>query len=197
MQARFISAASARHARRLEERKRALLGPLRGRVLEIGPGSGVNLPCYADTVEWVGAEPSAPMREQLVRTSRRIGRAIELVDDPAERLPLADASVDAVVSTLVLCSVADPKAALREIRRVLRPGGSFVFIEHVAAPAGSFLRRVQRALRWPWSIAGGGCQPDRETWRLIEDAGFSRVSIEHFRVGVPVVSPHIAGVAER
>ena len=196
-QAWCITAASERHARRLDDRKRALLGALEGRVLEIGPGSGVNLPCYADTVEWVGAEPSAPMREALVRQSKRIGRAIELIDDPAERLPLADGSVDAVVSTLVLCSVNDPKAALREIRRVLRPGGRFVFVEHVAAPQGTMLRRLQRLLRAPWKLAGGGCHPDRETWKAIEEAGFRHVTMEHFRVGVPIVSPHIAGVAER
>lgn len=196
-QAWLIATLSRGHAKRMDARRRALIEPLRGRVLEIGPGSGTNLELFHPSVEWVGAEPSAAMRALLLQEGARQGRALELLDDPAEALSLPDASVDAVVGTLVLCSVRDPRAALAEVRRVLRPGGAFVFIEHVAAPRGTLLRRVQRTLRAPWAFCGGGCHPDRESWRDVEQAGFASVEIEHFRLPVPVVAPHMAGTARR
>lgn len=188
----------AHHSRLVSARKRALLGTLEGRVLEIGPGGGVNFEFYAATVvEWVGLEPNPHAHERLRAAAAAHGVQARLLEGRAESIPLDDGSVDAVVSTLVLCSVSDQRVVLDEIRRVLRPGGRFVFVEHVAAPRGSLLRRVQRMVRAPWRIAGGGCAPDRETWRAVEDAGFRRVSIDHFRVGLPVVAPHVAGVAER
>lgn len=196
-QAWLIATLSRGHAQRVDARRRALIGPLRGRVLEIGPGSGTNLAIFHPTVQWVGAEPSAAMRAMLLKEAARQGRAIELLDDPAESLSLPDASVDAVVSTLVLCSVHDPRAAIAEARRVLRAGGRFVFIEHVAAPRGTLLRRLQRLVRGPWSLCGGGCHPDRESWRDIEQAGFASVEIDHFTLPVPVVSPHMSGSARR
>ncbi|MHB0949671.1 MAG: class I SAM-dependent methyltransferase [Gemmatimonadaceae bacterium] len=196
-QAWVIASLSRGHAKRVDARRRALIEPLRGRVLEIGPGSGTNLALFDPAVDWVGAEPSAAMRAMLLQEAARLARAIELLDDPAEALSLPDASVDAVVSTLVLCSVTDPRTAIAEVRRVLRPGGTFVFIEHVAAPPGSLLRRVQRAVRGPWSLCGGGCHPDRETWRDVEQAGFASVAIDRFRLPVPVVSPHMSGSARR
>ena len=188
----------AHHSRLVSTRKRDLLGTLEGRVLEIGPGGGVNFEFYAATVtEWLGLELNPHAHERLRAAAARHGVAARMLDGRAEAIPLPDASVDAVVSTLVLCSVSDQRVTLGEIRRVLRPGGRFVFVEHVAAPRGSVLRRMQALVRAPWRIAGGGCEPDRETWRAVEDAGFRRVAIDHFSVGLPIVSPHVAGVAER
>lgn len=197
-QAWLIATLGAHHSRLVSARKRDLLGALRGRVLEIGPGGGVNFEFYAASgIQWVGIEPNPYAYERLLAAAAEHGIAASLIDGSAERLPLADGSMDAVVSTLVLCTVGDQTQSLAEIRRVLRPGGKFVYVEHVAAPRTSMLRRVQRGLRAPWRLAGGGCEPDRETWRTIEQAGFTRVELEHFRVGVPIVSPHIAGVAIR
>lgn len=188
----------AHHSHLLQSRKRALLGGLRGEVLEVGPGGGVNFEFYAaSAVRWIGIEPNTFAHERLHAAAARRGIAATVIAAGAEAIPLPDASVDAVVSTLVLCSVSAPAQALAEIRRVLRPGGRFVFVEHVAAPRASWLRRLQRAIRAPWRLAGGGCEPDRETWRTIEAAGFSRVDIDHFHVALPVVSPHVAGVATR
>jgi SAM-dependent methyltransferase len=176
-------------------RKRELLGALAGTVVEIGPGTGVNLHHYPPATRWIGVEPNAFLRDRLRRAAEGLGRRVELLDGIAERLPLPDASADAVVSTLVLCTARDPAAALRETLRVLVPGGRFVFLEHVAAPRGSWTRRLQRALRLPWAVLGDGCRPDRETLRAIETAGFARVDAQSFRVPLPVVSPHVAGVA--
>ncbi len=103
--------------------------------------------------------------------------------------------MDAVISTHVLCSVHDLDGALEEIRRVLKPGGKFVFLEHVAAPPHTGLRRVQNSVRPLWHLIGDGCYPNRETWRAIESAGFRDVQIEHYRADILVASPHIAGYA--
>ena len=104
---------------------------------------------------------------------------------------------DAVVSTLVLCSVADISRSLAEARRVLRPGGRFVFVEHVAAAPGSLLRRVQRLVRQPWGWLADGCRPDQDTGRRLAEAGFADLQMDAFRVSGGVVAPHIAGVATR
>lgn len=188
----------AHHSRLVTERKRALLAGLRGRVVEIGPGGGVNFPFYdAPAVEWIGVEPNPFAHDRLRTEAARHRVKATLLQGSAESIPVPDASVDAVVSTLVLCSVTSQAVALAEIRRILRPGGRFVFVEHVAAPRGSLLRRLQRSVRGPWRLAGGGCEPDRETATAIEQAGFTRVHLDRFALPLPVVSPHVAGVAER
>ncbi len=130
----------AAHERFIAERKRGLLGRLEGDVLEIGPGTGANLEYYPATARLVGIEPNPHMHKYLRREAERLRREIEIRDGVAERLDVADASVDAVVSTLVLCSVNDQQATLAEVLRVLRPGGRFVFVEHVAAPQEYFER---------------------------------------------------------
>ncbi len=197
LQAWLIARAMGRYERAVEDRKRELLGPLRGRVVEIGPGVGANLRFYAPGVEWIGIEPNPFMEQRLRDEAARLGREVEVRRDAAETLPFPDGSVDAVVSTLVLCSVSDPAAALAEVCRVLKPTGRFIFIEHVAAPPGTRLRRLQRWIRPLWRFAADGCEPDRETWRTIEQAGFDDVALEHFRAPAGVVAPHIAGWAVR
>ncbi len=180
-------------------RKRGLLGPLRGTVVEIGPGAGVNLPYYDPAVRWIGVEPNVHFHAGLREKAAALGLDADVRPGLAERLGLPEASADAVVSTLVLCSVGDLDAAFAEIRRVLRPEGRFVFIEHVAAPPGSGLRRVQRVARPLWGVVADGCRPDRETGRRIEAAGFADVQIERFdpAMPLPIVRPHIAGTARR
>jgi len=133
----------------------------------------------------------------LYESARKVGLNVEIHRGTAENLPLADASIDAVVSTLVLCSVRDLERVLREIVRVLKPGGEFVFIEHVAAPDGTRLRRIQRIIRFLWKVIGDGCCPDRETARAIQVAGFAQVELDEFRLPLGPVSPHIAGRAVR
>jgi ubiquinone/menaquinone biosynthesis C-methylase UbiE len=176
-------------------RKRGLFGSLRGVVVEIGPGAGANLRHLRSDVRWIGVEPNPYARPYLERAAREAGVAHELREGDAERLPVDAASADAVIGTLVLCSVEDPAAVLREIRRVLKPGGRYVFIEHVAAPVGTLRRRLQHWVRPAWRVLADGCHPDRETLQAIRAAGFARVEAEEFLAPVGLVAPHIAGFA--
>jgi SAM-dependent methyltransferase len=176
--------------------KRELFAGLAGTVLEIGPGSGVNLPLMPAEVEWIGAEPNPHMHRYIREKAEHLGRSIRLLSDSAGALSLPDASVDAVVSTLVLCSVPDQDATLREMRRVLRPGGRFVFIEHVAAEAGR-LHAIQRSIKPFWRVIGDGCCPDRDTGSRIQAAGFASVDLVPFEAAlpIPIVRPHVWGIA--
>jgi SAM-dependent methyltransferase len=179
-------------------RKRALFGDLRGNILELGPGSGVNLAYYARDIHWIGIEPNPFNHPNIRKAAERAGlRDVEFRVLDGNRLAAADQSIDAVVSTLVLCTVPNQEATLQEILRVLKPGGSFAFIEHVAAPRGTFLRRAQSIVRPGWRFALDGCCPDRETGRTIERAGFSEVRLENFRAPLPIVGPHISGLARK
>jgi SAM-dependent methyltransferase len=176
-------------------RKLALLSPIRGTVVEIGPGVGVNLPFYRTGVRWIGVEPNPFLRARVHETAARLGRDIELRSGAAEHLPVPSRSVDAVVATLVLCSVDDQEVALREVLRVLKPGGRFVFMEHVAARRGTFTRWLQRLLRPLWRFASDGCYLDRDTAAAISAAGFRTVVHDHFDLPIPVLGPHVAGTA--
>lgn len=169
--------------------KRSLLADLRGTILEIGAGRGANFGYLHPSVRWVGIEPG--------RRRRRLGRSRAVLAAVGERLPLRDASVDAVISTIVLCSVRDQDQVLAEVRRVLRPGGTFVFAEHVAAPRGTRARAWQRAVAPLTRRFDAGCDPARETWRAIEDAGFARVELEWFTIPPrwSIYNPCIAGRA--
>jgi len=190
---------NAKYERLMAARKRNLLADLRGKVLEIGPGAGVNLRHYDPSVQWIGIEPNPYMRAYLEKEAERCGLRVDLRTGNAEQLDAADQSVDAIVSTLVLCSVPDVRRALKEIRRVLKPGAQFVFIEHVAAPRGTWLRRLQEWFKPLLVHFAEGCHPNRETWSMIESAGFSKMELHHFRAPtlLPILSPHIAGVAIR
>ena len=121
----------------------ALVGKVHGTVIEIGPGDGSNLRHLSGDVRWIGIEPSSHNRRRLRQTAAHLGQAIDLRDGVAEHLPMPDNSVDAVLGTLVLCSVTDPIRVLSEVRRVLRPGGVYAFEEHVAAPRGTWTLRYQ------------------------------------------------------
>jgi ubiquinone/menaquinone biosynthesis C-methylase UbiE len=186
---------SERYNRRVDERKRSLFSGLSGCVLEIGPGTGANLEYYPEEVLLTGLEPNPWMQKHLKEKADQFNRPIEMLTCSAEDIPLEGESMNAVVSTLVLCSVTDLPQTLSEIKRVLKPGGSFLFIEHVAAREGTRLRTMQRWVKPLWRWMADGCHPDRETWKAIESAGFKDVELEHFRLSLPVVGPHIMGRA--
>lgn len=173
-----------------------LLQEARGQVLEIGAGTGLNLVHYPDTVtDLVLTEPDPAMRRRLARRLQRERGAGRVVDAQAERLPLADASVDTVVSTLVLCTVADLHRTLSEIGRVLRPGGQLLFIEHVRARS-RFLAAAQDYLFEPWRRFACGCCCNRPTAEAMRDSGFAVQADEMVWRGMPrIVRPLVVGRA--
>lgn len=179
-----------------------LLAGLSGEVIEIGAGNGLNFPHYPPEVNHVLAvEPEPRLRALAEDNARTAPFNIEVVDGRAEQLPAEDASFDAAVSCLTLCSVTDQAAALAEIHRVLRPGGQLRFFEHVQAESPA-MRRVQRvadATFWP--LLCGGCHTGRDTQTAVIAAGFSITQAEKFafpetRFPFPAAT-HILGTAER
>ena len=178
-------------------RKDQLFATLSGTVLEIGAGTGANFARLPAGASWIGLEPDARLRRRLARNASAHGRSPRVVAAPAERIPIADASVDGVVGTVVLCSVADPTQALAEIRRVLRPGGRFLFFEHVAAAPGTRSRRAQRMFAPLSRRFDHGCDPSRATATTIARAGFADVEIDWYGedAWLAIYAPFIAGVA--
>jgi ubiquinone/menaquinone biosynthesis C-methylase UbiE len=197
----YDRAMSGTEAAGLRERRRELLASARGTVVEVGAGTGVNVALYPPAVERVVlVEPEAAMVRRLaarVRERAPVARpAFEVRRAPAEALPLADGSADVAVCTLVLCTVSAPARALSEIRRVLRPDGVLLFLEHVRAddpgPA-----RWQDRLDPLWRRWGHGCRCNRPTAATIAAAGFDFEAIERGRVpkAPSIVRPLIAGRA--
>ena len=178
----------------MRELRRSVLAGARGDVLEIGAGTGLNLPLYpADgiaSLTLADPEPSMAARLREVAGPRRV------LDAGAEALPLPDASVDTVVSTLVLCTVDDPARSLAEVRRVLRPGGRLLLIEHVRAPDGA-RRRWQDRLHGPWKAIGYGCHCNRDTPGALAAAGFDTAGLrpEAWRRMPAIVRPLVVGSA--
>jgi SAM-dependent methyltransferase len=176
----------------MRRRRRAVLARARGRVVEIGAGTGLNVAHYPDAVEdLVLTEPEPGMRRKLTRRLEGHARTALILDAPAARLPLADGSVDTVVSTLVLCTVDDPERALREIARVLRPDGQLLFIEHIRASS-RFLAACQDTLRQPWRGFAGGCECNRPTVDLMRACGFIVEADEAVWRGMPAIVHSLA-----
>jgi ubiquinone/menaquinone biosynthesis C-methylase UbiE len=186
----------------VREHRRRLVEGLSGDVVEIGCGDGVNFQHYPPTVSSVLAvEPDPAVRELAARAAVRAPVPVTVVEGTAESLPAADASFDAAVCSWVLCSVADPAAALAELRRVLRAGGELRFYEHVRATGGALalVQRVADATYWPRML--GGCRTRRDTEAAIRAAGFAIERLERFHhasswLTIPA-SPHILGAARR
>lgn len=182
----------------MRRRRGELLGAATGRTLEIGGGTGLNLAHYGDDVsELIVAEPSPPMRRRLERRAERAAGRVRVIAAPAERLPFDDASLDTVVSTLVLCTVDDPTAALSEIARVLRPDGRLLFIEHVRAESRA-LAWWQDRLAGPWRRFAEGCRCNRPTASLMAASGLAvEASDAKWRTMPRIVRPLITGCATK
>jgi SAM-dependent methyltransferase len=179
------------------EHRRRLVEEAGGKVLEIGAGTGKNLPLYraAELVVALDPDPAMLARAQDAALEARV--PVEVVEGDARALPFPDASIDAVVFSLVLCTVPDLDRAIAEARRVLRPGGTLRFYEHVRA-ADPRLALWQDLLERPWGWVGRGCHPNRDT-AAVATARFSVLSLEEFDIpAMPwIVRPHVIGIAER
>lgn len=177
-----------------------LLGPVEGRVLEIGAGTGANLRHYAPKLErLVLTEPDRHMLAKLEPRARRERPNVELREARANALPFEDRSFDVVVSTLVLCSVEDVEGTLREAKRVLAPGGTLVFLEHVAAEENPSRFVWQRRVEPLWKPLAGNCHLTRRTGAAIRSAGFAieREERESMRKAMPLVRSSIRGSARK
>ena len=160
--------------------RQRLVSAAEGRVLEIGVGSGLNFPFYVDTTtQLIGLDPSPKLLSMARKGSKAVAFPVELLTGSADALPLENDSVDTVVTTWTLCSVPDVRRALEEARRVLKPSGRLLFVEHGQSPDAD-VRRWQNRLTPLWKQVGGGCHLNREIGRLIEDSGFR---IEQMKTG--------------
>lgn len=180
------------------ERKKKLFSEIAGTVLEIGAGAGVNLQYFPKNIQWIGVEPNEGFHAYLKTFLSENGfQNAEVLKGGAEQLPVPDASVDAVVSTQVLCSVPDVAKALAEVQRVLKLGGTFYFLEHVAAPRGTLLRLWQN-LTNPWQKwRGCGCNVNRETLAFIQESRLKNIASESFTIGRFFPEPTIIGTAQK
>jgi ubiquinone/menaquinone biosynthesis C-methylase UbiE len=178
-----------------------LLAGLAGRVVEVGAGNGLNFSHYPASVnEVVAVEPEPYLRVRAEARAAAVAVPVRVVDGAAAHLPLANASVDAGVASLVLCSVADPAGALAELHRVIRPGGELRFYEHVLSTIPTRARRQRRADPI-WTRVIGGCHLTRDTQRAMVDAGFVIEGTDRFEFAPCFLSKlsaeHILGCARR
>jgi ubiquinone/menaquinone biosynthesis C-methylase UbiE len=180
----------------IAENRRKLLAPAEGRVLEVGAGTGFNLPHYPEGVaDLTVTDGMDGMLRRATRRAAKLRRTIVTTRAPVESLPFADGSFDTVVASLLLCSVEDQDQALAEIRRVLRPGGQYLFLEHVRSADPKVARRQDR-MEGVWGKIAMGCHPNRDTLPRIEQAfAVEDVERDEIPMGPKIVRPYVLGRA--
>ena len=180
------------------DHRRRLVEQATGELLEIGAGTGRNLPLYRTATRVVALEPGPGMRARANHAAQAAHVAVEVIDGTAEHLPFPDAAFDTVVASLVLCTVPDLAQTLTEANRVLRPGGTLRFYQHVRADDPR-LARWQDRLERPWGWLAGGCHPNRDVVAAITAAGFRMLELHRFdfQSMPPLVRPNVLGVAQR
>ncbi len=181
---------------RIARYRRATAGAVSGDVLEVGGGNGANLRFFPADARLTFLEPNPHMARRLLRRAEKLGREVTIAEDVGEQIPFEDGSFDTVLTTLVLCTVRDLDAVVAEARRVLRPGGRFIFYEHVTA-RGRAGRALQSGLNPAWKFFTTGCHLDRDIETAVRAAGFSDVTVERFdiRFGTPIALPNVIGRA--
>ena len=179
------------------ERKRSIYKRLPRTVVEIGPGAGANFRYYPPGTKVIAIEPNTAMHSHLRARAQQHNIYLEIKTMKGETIDLPDSSVSAVVGTLVLCTVEDPPKVVSEIRRILKPRGRYLFVEHVAAMPDTKSRKFQEVLFGTWRWMSKGCHLNRDTHQTIEQAGFTTVDMDCFNMQSRWVPfrPHIFGNA--
>lgn len=195
----LLNAAEEHMDRMYGELKRSVFQGLQGRVVEIGPGPGANLRYYSQGTHVIAVEPNPAMHPFLMENARRHGVDVEIRGLKGEAMDIDNESTDVAVGTLVLCTVEDPERIVSEVYRILKPGGRYIFFEHVAAPLGSKLRWWQNWLQRPWTWVSEGCHLNRNTHSTIFGAEFASVDMDCFLLdsSLALFAPHIFGVATK
>ena len=181
----------------LRRYKQAAFSDLPDTVVEIGSGVGANFRYIRPGTKVIAVEPNPYMHRSLLLAAERRKIELEIRDVVGERIDLPDESADAVISSLVLCTVEHPGQVVSEVRRVLRPGGRYSYLEHVAAEEGTLTRRVQGSVRRPWAWLFEGCSCERDLRAVIRSAGFDSVDDKGYRIHTPFLpfNTQIAGTA--
>ena len=179
--------------------KKELFSDIQGTVVEIGPGTGINFLYLPKNIEWIGIEPNEAFHEGVISAAKKQKIRSSMLSSSAESISLPDESADIVISTLVLCSVPDQKRALAEAKRILKKDGRLIFIEHVAAKQGTLRRTAQNIFNPINRFIADGCNCNRETWKQIEQAGFSSCKIHHMimKGTMALHAPHIIGHSKK
>ena len=185
-------------------KKRELFAEVQNEVLEIGPGTGVNFPFLkGKNLNWTGLEPNPAMHPHLLKTAKENGIEANLLDGTTEAIRLPDDTLDYVISSEVLCSVKDLRKSLSEIKRVLKPKGKFLFLEHVVDKHNFWRRIIQKTVPYtPWKFYSDGCHPARDIGIVIQQTGFSNVQyVDYMQEGSGLIlainRPHIYGWATK
>lgn len=181
----------------LRHRKKRFFADLPDELVELGPGIGANFKYLRPGTRVVAIEPNEAMHARLRARADKHGIHLDLRGIVGEKLDLPSGSAHAVLSSLVLCTVKDPAQVVAEVRRVLRPGGKYVFIEHQAAKDSKFLRAIQRWVRRPWAWVFEGCSCERDLTHVITQAEFASVELEEYRIHSPFLpfNTQLAGSA--
>lgn len=178
LEARILDAGAADVHAAYGERKQSIIGAMTGTVVELGPGTGVNMRYYAPGTRVVAIEPNPTMHGPLRERADEHGVDLEIRTLRGEAIDVDDQSVDGVVGTLLLCGVDNPAQVVNEAHRVLRPGGTYFFTEHVRAPDGTATQRVQRLLLRPHRWLFNGCEVNRDTGALLRSSAFTTVDFD-------------------
>ena len=175
--------------------KKELFSDIQGTVVEIGPGTGINFLYLPKNIEWIGIEPNEAFHESVISAAKKQKIPSRMLSSFAESISLPDESADIVISTLVLCSVPDQEKVLAEAKRILKKDGRLIFIEHVADKRGTFRRSAQNIFNPINRFIADGCNCNRETWKQIEQSGFSSCKIHHtiMKGTMTLHAPHIFG----
>ncbi len=179
------------------KRKEKLFANMQGTVVEIGSGTGANTRYLKAGTKLIAVEPNIHMHSSLRENARLYGLDVEIKNNMAENMDIKSDSIDVVFSTLTLCTIRQEHKALSEIKRILKPGGKFIFIEHVAAKNGTLLEMIQKLSFRPWFWLFEGCHNHKDIESSINGAGFSTVKLENFKMYSPFIPiiPQIAGYA--